>query len=630
MSEAAPATGFIVGALALPLAGAVLLLLVGGRLRRAAGWIASLLVGTSFVLAAIQFFGLLGRPAEGRSFNVHLFDWIAAGSFRAPAELRLDPLSVVMALTVTGVAFLIHVYSVGYMRDDPRYPRYFAYLNLFVFSMLMLVLADNFVLLFVGWEGVGLCSYLLIAFWYERKAAADAGKKAFIVTRIGDTAMLVGVFLIFATTGSVRFEEVFGAAGGLAEGTATVMALLLFAGAVGKSAQLPLHTWLPDAMEGPTPVSALIHAATMVTAGVYLVARTHPIFEASPVALAVVAVVGTITALYAALAALGQDDLKRVLAYSTISQLGYMFLAVGVGAYAVAIFHLVTHAFFKAAMFLGAGSVMHATDGEVDVTRLGGLRRAMPWTTAVFVVGGLALAGVPLFAGFFSKDQVLAAAYEAGRTGLWVVGLLTAAITALYMARAVGLTFFGAPRVERHPHESPAIMTVPMAMLAVGAVAGGLLGLSATTGRLQSFLGGVFGEAERHGGGDLSELALSAIATAVALAGIALGWLVWGSGRVDWQRLRTRYPRTKRTLARGFYLDDAYGRGVVLPAKGTASWLATVWDVRVIDGAVNGLGRSFTRAAAVGRRVQSGLVRRYALGFLLGAVILLALVVVRS
>ncbi|MGH2724052.1 MAG: NADH-quinone oxidoreductase subunit L [Actinomycetota bacterium] len=614
---------------ALPLAGAVLLLLTGNRLRRVAGGMASALVGLSFAWALVVFIDLLGSPPEGREAAVHLFDWISVGSFQAPAELRVDALSMVMALTVTGVGFLLHVYSIDYMHGDPRYSRYFAYLNLFVFFMLTLVLANNFVFLYVGWEGVGLCSYLLIAFWYERKAAADAGKKAFIVTRIGDTAMLIGIFLIFLHTGSVRFDEVFGQAGGLAAGTATVIALLLFCGAVGKSAQVPLHVWLPDAMEGPTPVSALIHAATMVTAGVYLVARSHALFEASPVAPGVVAVIGLITATYAGLSALGQDDLKRVLAYSTISQLGYMFLAVGVGAYAVAIFHLVMHAFFKALLFLAAGSVMHATGGDINMLRLGGLRRAMPLTAAAFGIGGLALAGIPLFAGFFSKDQILAAAYGAGRTGLWVGGLIAAGLTGLYVTRAFLLTFTGIPRHEMHPHEAPPLMTIPMGALAVGAVAGGILGLSAETGRLQSFLEPIFGSVE-HGAGGLSELALSLIATVVAGAGIGLAWFVYGSRWIDWMALRVRLGPAQRALARGFYVDDAYGALLVLPGKAASAFLAYVFDHRVIDGAVNGLGEAFARLAAAGRRVQSGLVRTYALAFLLGAAGLLLLVFGRS
>jgi NADH-quinone oxidoreductase subunit L len=616
---------------ALPLAGAVVLLVAGKPLRPVAGRLASLLVGASFAVGLLVFIDLLAFGAEERTVVRTLFDWIEVGGFQAPVELRVDPLSMVMVLTVTGVGFLIHVYSIGYMRGDPRYSRYFAYMNLFVAAMLLLVLANNFVLMYVGWEGVGLCSYLLIAFWYERKVAADAGKKAFIVTRIGDTAMLIGIFLIFDTIGSVRFDEVFGAADGLASGTATGIALLLFAGAVGKSAQVPLHTWLPDAMAGPTPVSALIHAATMVTAGVYLVARTHVIFEASPVALDVVAIVGLVTAVYSALSALGQDDLKRILAYSTISQLGYMFLALGVGAFAIAIFHLVTHAFFKALMFLGAGNVMHEMDGEIDVTRLGGLRRWMPWSTALFAVGALALSGVPPLAGFFSKDQIVASAYEAGRSGLWIAALFAAGITALYATRATLLTFFGRPRHQRHPHEAPPVMILPMVLLALGAVGAGILGLSAATGTLVTFLNPVFGEAEHvQPQLGLSELALTLIAVGVALAGIGLGWLVYGSGMIDWLALRARLAFAQRALARGFFVDDAYGALLVLPGKAAAAFTAYVLDQRVVDGAMNGIGTGFGRLATVGRKVQSGLVRSYALAFLLGVVaILLALAVIR-
>jgi NADH-quinone oxidoreductase subunit L len=612
---------------ALPLAGAISLLVAGRRLRRVAGGLASLLVGLSFVVGLLILRDLLSLAPDAREVTRSLFDWIAVGSLQAPVELRVDPLSMVMVLTVTGVGFLIHVYSIEYLHGDARYSRYFAYLNLFVAAMLTLVLANNFVLLYVGWEGVGLCSYLLIAFWFERKAAADAGKKAFIVTRIGDTAMLIGIFLIFSAFGSLRFNEVFGAAGALAPATATAISLLLLGGAVGKSAQLPLHTWLPDAMEGPTPVSALIHAATMVTAGVYLVVRAAPIFEASPVALGVVAVIGVLTALYAGLSAIGQDDLKRVLAYSTISQIGYMFLAAGVGAYAVAIFHLVAHAFFKALLFLTAGNVSHATEGEMNMLGLGGLARRMPRTTALFAVGALALAGIPIFAGFFSKDQILAAAYTGGGGLLWLVGLVAAGLTGFYIARAFFLTFAGPPRHQARPHEPPPLMGIPTLLLGVGAVAGGLLGLSAETGRIHGFL--ELGEAE-HAAGGLSEGWLAVIATAVAFAGLILGWRVYVSGKVDWQALRERYAGARRALARGLFIDDAYGRLVVLPAKGASAFAAFVVDQRVIDGAVNGLGRVFAWLAGVGRRVQTGLVRSYAVAYLLGAVIVLLVVLGRT
>jgi len=607
---------------ALPLAGAALLLVSGKRLRRVAGGLAAGLVGASFVIGVLVFIDLSGLAGDSRTFVQTLWEWVPVGAFRVPVELRVDTLSMVMALTVTGVGFLIHVYSIDYMHGDPRYTRFFAYMNLFVFFMLTLVLANNFLLLYVGWEGVGLCSYLLIAFWFEKRAAADAGKKAFIVTRVGDTGMLIGIILLFTTVGSVDFDRVFAEAPALANGTATAISLLLFAGAVGKSAQLPLSTWLPDAMEGPTPVSALIHAATMVTAGVYLVVRTHVLFEASDVALPIVAVVGTITALWAATSALGQDDLKRVLAYSTISQLGFMFLAAGVGAYAVAIFHLVAHAFFKAVLFLGAGSVMHALDGEIDLKRLGGLRRRMPVTTASFVAGALALAGIPPLSGFFSKDQILAGAYGAGRFGLWIVALVAASFTALYVARATLLAFFGGPRHDRQPHESPVLMTAPMVVLAALAVAGGALGLSAGGGAIVRFLGEGFAAGETAGGG-LSELTLALIATGLSVVMLALGWLVYGSGRFDWAALRVRLGGLHDTLAAGWYLDAAYGATIVAPGKLGAAFAAYVFDRGVIDGAVNGVGRAVAAASRAGRRIQTGFVRSYALATFLGATALL-------
>ena len=527
-------------------------------MRRVAGGLASALVGAAFVVGIVVF---MGMPEGGRPVFVRLFEWISVGSFQAPVELRVDPLSMVMVLTVTGVGFLIHVYSIDYMHGDPRYPRFFAYMNLFVFFMLTLVLANNFVLLYVGWEGVGLCSYLLIAFWFERKVAADAGKKAFIVTRIGDTAMLIGVLLIFASVGSVEFDQVF-SRGALqvrdsVKGRPRPSRCCCSPGPWGSRPRLPLHTWLPDAMEGPTPVSALIHAATMVTAGVYLVARTFPLFEISEVALVVVAVVGTVTALYAALAAIGQDDLKRVLAYSTISQLGYMFLAVGVGAFAIGIFHLVTHAFFKALMFLAAGSVMHATDGEIDMTRLGGLRKPMPVTAALFAIGGLPLAGIPRWPGS-SARTVLASAFEAGHTALWVVGLATAGLTAFYVARATALTFLGRPRHDKHPHEAPALMRIPMLVLAAGAILGGLLGLSPRTGAIQTFLEPVFGQHAATEPGDVG-FALSMIAAVVARRGWRSRLLVYASRWVDWTALQVRLRLLHVTLAKGFFVDDVRG-----------------------------------------------------------------------
>jgi NADH-quinone oxidoreductase subunit L len=617
---------------AIPLAVATVLLLTGKRWRgNAPGWLACGALGAAFVVALIVFFDLISKPSGMRNPAAHpqLFDWITSGSFRVSVAFRVDPLSMVMALTVTGVGTMIHVYAIDYMRGDPRCARFFAYMNLFVFFMLVLVLADNFLLLYVGWEGVGLCSYLLIGFWFERKAAADAAKKAFVTTRIGDSALLIGLILMWLKFGSLDFDVVLPNAHILANGTATVISLLLFAGAVGKSAQLPLHVWLPDAMEGPTPVSALIHAATMVTAGVYLVVRAHQVFEASSVALTIVAVTGIVTAIYAGLSAIGQDDIKRMLAYSTISQLGFMFFGAGMGAYSAAIFLLVAHAFFKAVLFLGAGSVMHALPGdETDMTKMGGLRRAMPVTAATWIVGWLAMAGLPPLSGFFAKDQVVAAASQAGRSGLWYAALFGALLTAVYESRGTFLTFFGEPRYAGHPHDPPPRMRTALIVLAFGAASAGFLGLSATTGLLPKFLSEVVGRTKEAVSGP-SELVLSVISVAIGLAGILLAWFVYTSGRIDWMALRARFGGAKRALQRGFYVDDFYGGAIVGPAKLGAAFTAYVFDKRVVDGAVNGLGVAVGALARSGRRVQTGLVRNYAVGILLGAAAVLAYLAVR-
>jgi NADH-quinone oxidoreductase subunit L len=615
---------------ALPLAGAAINLFAGKRLGRWAGVLASGLMVVAFALGLGILADLLELPGEERLVVRHLWDWISVGSFRVAADLRVDPLSVTMMLVVTGVGAVIHVYAIGYMDGDPRYGRFFSYMNLFCFFMLTLVLAQNFLLLYVGWEGVGLCSYLLIGFWFDRPAAASAAKKAFVVTRIGDTFMLVGIALVFVRLGSLDFSAVLrpSVASVQPSGVFTVIALLLFAGAVGKSAQIPLHTWLPDAMEGPTPVSALIHAATMVTAGVYLVARTHLFFEISGVALTVVLVIGLLTAVYAATCALGQDDLKRVLAYSTISQLGYMFFALGLKAYAAALFLLVTHAFYKALLFLSAGSVMHGLGGETDLKKMGALRRAMPITAAMLGIGALAIAGVPPLSGFFAKDQILEVANRSGYLIAWLVALAGALLSALYISRLTFLAFFGRDRTERAAHESPPVMTVPLAILAVAAIFGGVLGLSATTGRLHAFLAPVLGELA-EGTSGLPIVVLSVISVLVALAGIAVGWLVYGSGRIDWVALRVRFAGVQRFLAHGWYVDDVYSTLLVGPGKAGAAFLASEVDQRVIDGAVNGVGQLFQWAASRGRRLQTGLVRNYGLAFLVGVVVIFLYVGVR-
>ena len=614
---------------ALPLVGAAVNLFFGKKLNRWAGVLASALMLAAFAVALAVLGDLLALPAEERLHVQHLFDWFTVGNLQVAADLRVDPLSVTMMLVVTGVGAVIHVYSMGYMHGDPRYGRFFSYMNLFCFFMLALVMAESLLFLYLGWEGVGLCSYLLIGFWFERPAAASAAKKAFVVTRVGDTFMLVGIVLVFLRLGSLDFSTALldprqpGTARIMEltqpAGVYTIIALLLFAGAVGKSAQIPLHTWLPDAMEGPTPVSALIHAATMVTAGVYLVARTHVLFEVSGVALTVVLVVGLLTALYAATCALGQDDIKRVLAYSTISQLGYMFFALGLRAYAAAIFLLVTHSFYKALMFLSAGSVMHGLEGEIDLKKMGALRAAMPVTAAMFSIGALAIAGVPPFSGFFSKDQILEMANRAGYALAWAVALVAAFFSALYIARLIFLAFFGQDRTERRAHESPPVMTVPLAILAIGAIFGGLVGLSATTGRLQVFLGPVLGEVEEHTQA-LPAAALSALSVSVAVAAILVGWFVYGSGRIDWLALRVRLAGLHRFLAHGWYVDDVYSTGLVAPAKAGSAFLAYVVDSRWIDGAVNAVGQLFQWGSSAGRRVQTGLVRNYGLAFLIGVV----------
>jgi NADH-quinone oxidoreductase subunit L len=614
----------------LPLAGAAAMMLTGSRWpRRIPGWVATALVFGSFILSVALLFQLLAKPGDERILVTSAWTWIHVGSFDVSVAFRADPLSVVMALTVTGIGSMIHLYSIDYMDGDPRFHQFFGYMNLFVFFMLVLVLADNFLLLYLGWEGVGLCSYLLIGFWFDRKAAADAAKKAFITTRIGDSALLIGIIFIWLHFHSLQFDAVFGQAHGLANGTATVMALLLFAGAVGKSAQLPLHVWLPDAMEGPTPVSALIHAATMVTAGVYLVVRSHAIFEASGTALSIVAITGLVTAIYAGLSAIAQDDIKRMLAYSTISQLGFMFFGAGMKAYAAAIFLLVTHAFFKALLFLCAGSVMHGVHDETDMMRFGALRRVMPLTAVAWLAGAAAMAGIPPFAGFFSKDQVIAAASQAGRVGLWVGILFGALLTAIYITRATLMTFFGDPRYEGHPHDPPSRMRVALVVLGVGALTSGfVLGASATNGAITRFLEPVVGAVGEPTSGP-SELVLSIISVMVALAGIALAWFVYESGRIDWVALRVRLAGPKRAAMRGFYVNDAYSNVIVSPAKAVAAFAAYVVDARIVDGAVNGLAALVRSLARSGRRVQTGLVRNYALGLLLGAVVVLFILVVR-
>ncbi len=610
-----------------PLLGTLVNAFFGRLIGRQAHWVAVPAIGLSFLVSCAAF----ARVWGGETYRGDLFPWIMAGTFKTAITAQVDQLSAVMLLVVTGVGFLIHLYSAGYMRGDDGYARYFTYLNLFVFSMVMLVLAGNFLLLYVFWEAVGLCSYLLIGFWYEKKTAADAGKKAFIVNRVGDFGFGLGIMLLWTTLGTLDYGEVFAKADpSVGAGTYTAIALLLFMGACGKSAQLPLYTWLPDAMEGPTPVSALIHAATMVTAGVYMVARFHKLFEMAPVSLEVVAWVGGLTAVFAATIGLVQTDIKRVLAYSTISQLGYRFVGVGVGAYAAGIFHLVTHAFFKALLFLGAGSVIHGLGGEQDLRRMGRLAPKMLATTLTFLVGAAGLAGLPLFAGFFSKDAILAATLEEGHAALFVLLLAGAFMTAFYTFRLVFLAFFSTSRmsheVAHHVHESPAVMTVPLVVLAVLTAAAGLaLGVETPEGTaFARFLAPVF---PVHEAAHSSLVPL--LSVVVAVGGVVLAWLMY-----QWRPVRAEdigQPRSAfhALLLNKYYVDELYDALFVTPLYRLSRWCARVFDLGVIDGTVNGIGRVVVAGARGLRQIQTGFVMNYALTMLLGAIAVVAYLLAR-
>jgi NADH-quinone oxidoreductase subunit L len=592
----------------------------------------------AFGVAVAALVELLGKSADDRLAILRGYDWFVSGNLRVAMDLRFDQLSATLALVVTGVGALIHLYSIGYMAADDRRGTYFAWLNLFAAAMLVLVLAQNFLVMFLGWEGVGLCSYLLIGFWFTRPEVPAAAKKAFIANRIGDVGFLLAMFLIFAKFGSLDFDQVFGRVSGLAGGAATAIALLLFLACTGKSAQIPLYVWLPDAMAGPTPVSALIHAATMVTAGVFLVARTHALFEASSSAEVVVVVIGALTALLAAVIATAQDDIKRILAYSTVSQLGYMFIAVGLGpiGYVAGIFHLVTHAFFKAQLFLGAGSVMHGNDDSTDVKEFGGLRKVMPLTFLTTMAAWLAIIGFPFTSGFYSKDQILGAAFDHGGVGLfaWVVGVLTAGLTGFYMSRLVFLTFFGERRWPqgRHPHESPPVMTMPLLVLGLLALVAGawLSTFTGQGGRIQNFLEPLLGVPPQGETASLSAVWLSVIATAIAFAGAAVAWYLYGGAAARWMSLRERYAAAWRVVAGKFYVDELYELFTVRFGGALARFAAGPVDQGVIDGAVNGVAREVGAVAWRGRRLQTGFVRTYAVGVLGGAVLLLAFLLLRT
>ena len=607
-------------------------------------------IGGAFVVALLSVMALAARSAHDRVFVQVLFPWIQAGSFSAPAALQLDPLSAVMILVVTGVGFLIHVYSVGYMSHEKAFARYFVYLNLFSFAMLVLVLGSNYLLMFIGWEGVGLCSYLLIGFWYEKQSASDAGKKAFIVNRIGDFGFILGTFLLFWTFGTVNYTEVFSkipalsSSGVLTTGIATAITLLFFVGATGKSAQIPLYVWLPDAMEGPTPVSALIHAATMVTAGVYMVARSSALFMLAPVSMGVVAAVGAATAIFSATIGITQTDIKRVLAYSTVSQLGYMFLACGVGAFTAGIFHLMTHAFFKALLFLGSGSVIHALSGEQDMRKMGNLRKHLPITFTTMFVATLAIAGIPGLAGFFSKDEILWQAFSSrhGHVALWTVGALAAGITAFYMFRLVFMTFFGKSRmdqhVEKHVHESPFSMTVPLMILAVLSVAGGWIGIPAVLGGANHFehwLAPVFhapaaetaAPAVHHSAA--LEYGLMGLSVAIALCGIGLAYYLYSVRTEKPERIAKAVPGLYDVVLNKYYVDEIYDFVFVRRIVNGSVWLWQAFDAAFIDGMVNGIAAAVRKAGDGVRRLQTGVVGNYAFSLLLGAVLIVGYALTR-
>ena len=623
-----------------PLLGALVLVVFGRRLGDpVAGWWASLMPIASFLVTVGVYFDLLSRPSEERHHVVTLFSWLPVGSLQVDMALLADPLSITMALFITGIGALIHLYAIGYMHGDPKFSKFFLYLNLFVFSMLMLVLGENLLVTFLGWEGVGACSYFLISFWHTRESAAVAGKKAFVTNRIGDFGVMTAMFLAFSAIGSISYSAINEAAHGgeMAQVTSTAIALLLFVGAMGKSAQLPLYLWLPDAMEGPTPVSALIHAATMVTSGVFLMTRVGPVLHASyEWAPMVIAGVGAATALYAATIAVAQNDIKKVLAYSTVSQLGYMFLAVGSGAYVAAIFHMVTHAFFKALLFLGSGSVIYGMHHEQDMRRMGALRKLMPVTAFTFIIGWLAIAGVPPFAGFWSKDEILLYVYANNRF-LYAVGLLTALLTAYYMTRQVIMVFFGEAKWNDHsaehsahgefkPHESPKIMLFPLVVLAVLSVVGGGMQLpfSKDLHFLEHWLAPVVEESEAHIGETwayANKYLLLGVAVIVALVGIAVAYFVYA---------RRRLPAIEpRVLEQAWYYDQAVAKTVSGP--GRESFDAVAWfDTNVVDGAVRGTATAVRGFAGVARATQNGFVRAYAGVVAVGAFLVLAWFISRS
>jgi NADH-quinone oxidoreductase subunit L len=620
--EYAHATGALSGIwllVAIPLASAAILLLLGKRADKWGHWLGVLAVASTFVLGLIFFFSLRGLDDDARSAQQSLWDFIVVGGLHVDFGLLFDPLAGVFVLLITGVGSLIHIYAVGYMEHDEGRRKFFGYFNLFVAAMLLLVLANNYVMLYFGWEGVGLASYLLISFWYTRPSAATAGKKAFLMNRVGDAGLVIGIFLLFATLGTTQFDAVFNGVGSLASGTILILGLLLLLGAAGKSGQFPLQAWLPDAMEGPTPVSALIHAATMVTAGVYLIARSNPIFSANATLQTVVVSVGALTLLLGCIIGAAKDDIKRVLAWSTVSQIGYMFLGVGLGggAYALAIIHLLAHGFFKANMFLGAGSVMHGMHDQVDIRRFGGLAKYMRWTWLTFMMGWLAIIGIPPLSGFFTKDPIIEAAFARDGWTAWLYGgaaLLGAGLTAFYMTRLFVLTFHGPKRWTEdihEPHESPYIMTVPLMLLALGSiVAGGLM-----VSPVKHWLEPVLGQGEHDP--VLPKLLITVLTLAVSLLGAGLAWALFRSGTAE----QEQPAGVLVTAARRNLYTDAFNEAV-FERPGIYLTRALVFlDNKGIDGLVNGIAASVGGGSGRLRRLQTGFVRSYALSMLTGALL---------
>ncbi len=628
----------------LPLIGFTFLLLFGKRLGEPqAGWLATATVSGSFLSAVAVFFGLATKPPEERVYEITLFEWIPSGELSVGLGFLADPLSIAMALFVTGVGALIHLYAIGYMHGDPKFSKFFLYLNLFVFAMLMLVLGDNLLITFLGWEGVGACSYFLISFWHEEPANATAGKKAFVTNRVGDWGFMIAMFLLFFNIGSLKYSDIFSSvieADALTQTTATAIVAMLFIGAAGKSAQFPLYLWLPDAMAGPTPVSALIHAATMVTSGVYLLTRMNPVLaEAAGWSTDLIWIVGLFTALFAATAAVAQNDIKKVLAYSTVSQLGFMFVAVGSGLYVAAIFHMITHAFFKALLFLGAGSVIHGMHHEQDMRKYGALKKAMPITASTFIIGWLAIAGIPPFSGFWSKDEVLLAAWNENKVA-WVMLLIAAVMTAFYMSRLVFMTFFGEKRwgakeeetdgeeTEKHeitPHESPVVMWLPLVLLSGLAAIAGLLNLpfSHDTKHLEKWLEPIlFGNEVHVTASGQTKWILAILAILGASIGVIAAVFVYLKKRIATNKIE--HP----ILEEAWKFDSMVSQ--FMGGSGRKSFEATTWfDQNIIDGAVNGVGKITQRVSTRLRSAQTGLIRSYALGMVIGAVAIIAYFVSR-